>query len=78
MKQSEATVQRLHKVLLGDKIAHPTRVAAVLKSDIFMLISDYMELSKDALKVNLEITTKGQYKLTIEAVSDRVKDLGTI
>lgn len=68
--------QRLKKVVMEDKVSAIENMLRVLKSDQYKLLTNYMYLNADDLKVYIDITENGDYILTVRAVTDRLIDIG--
>ena len=47
-----------------------------MKSEQYRLLTNYMYLGADDLKVYIDITENGEYILTVKAVTDRLIDIG--
>lgn len=78
MKNAEASYQRLKSVLVNDKLSSPSRLCSCLQSEILFLLSSYMDVSKDSVKVDLTLTASGEYEVKIKASAKRLKNLGHI
>ena len=68
--------QRLKKVVMEDKVSAIENMLRVLKSDQYKLLTNYMYLNADDLKVYIDITENGDYILTVKAMTDRLIDIG--
>ena len=73
-KSNAPVRQRLKKVVMEDKVSAIENMLRVLKSDQYKLLTNYMYLNADDLKVY--ITENGDYILTVRAVTDRLIDIG--
>ena len=76
-KQSPAG-ERLKKVVVNDKIGAIESMLRALKSEQYKLLTNYMYLSPDRLKVYIDILENGEYALTVRAVTDRLIDIGRV
>ncbi len=75
-KSNAPVRQRLKKVVMEDKVSAIENMLRVLKSDQYKLLTNYMYLNADDLKVYIDITENGDYILTVRAVTDRLIDIG--
>lgn len=75
-KSNAPVRQRLKKVVMEDKVSAIENMLRVLKSDQYKLLTNYMYLDADDLKVYIDITENGDYILTVKAVTDRLIDIG--
>lgn len=75
-KSNAPVRQRLKKVVMDDKVSAIENMLRVLKSDQYKLLTNYMYLNADDLKVYIDITENGDYILTVKAVTDRLIDIG--
>ncbi len=75
-KSNAPVRQRLKKVVMEDKVSAIENMLRVLKSDQYKLLTNYMYLNADDLKVYIDITENGDYILTVKAVTDRLIDIG--
>ena len=74
-KQSPAG-ERLRKVVVNDKIGAIESMLRAMKSEQYKLLTNYMYLNPDRLKVYIDILENGEYALTVRAVTDRLIDIG--
>ena len=80
MKQfasNKQALKRLKSVILADKTAHDTNFLGVLKSDLAVLLGNYLDL-KSAPQAVLEVDERGTYVLSITAEAERVKTLSIL
>ena len=64
---------RLKNILLKDKNENPFHILSVLKSDLLLLLSNYMDIKSETLDVDICVLENGTYKLIIEAYSKRLR-----
>lgn len=76
VKSNGQVKQRLKKVVMEDKVSAIESMLRVLKSEQYRLLTNYMYLGADDLKVYIDITENGEYILTVKAVTDRLIDIG--
>lgn len=70
--------ERLKKVVVNDKIGAIESMLRALKSEQYKLLTNYMYLNPDRLKVYIDILENGEYALTVRAVTDRLIDIGRV
>lgn len=70
--------ERLRKVLISDKQFSPDRIEKVLRSDMYMLFSNYCVMSPENLQVAIEVQKDGTYKFMVEVKSNRLKIFGSL
>ena len=76
-KQSPAG-ERLRKVVVNDKIGAIESMLRAMKSEQYKLLTNYMYLNPDRIKVYIDILENGEYALTVRAVTDRLIDIGRV
>lgn len=76
-KSVNIELSRLKSLLMQDKASTPDRLTEVLKSDIFSLLKNYMDLYPDDLKILIDTDDKG-YHLIISARTNRFKQIGML
>lgn len=64
---------RLKNILLKDKNDNPFQIINVLKSDLMLLLSNYMDIKSDLIDVDISVLENGSYKLIVEAYSKRLR-----
>lgn len=69
---------RLKHILIADKHFDPQRLKQVIKSDIFAVLRDYMELESDKLFIDIELNSNGEYHLKVDAIANRLKIFGSL
>lgn len=73
---AEIGESRLSRILAGGKNPSPERFAGLIKSEIRMLMENYVELEGD---VEVEILEKdGEFLFEIKATASRMKMLGIL
>jgi len=75
-KQNELIKERLKNVMMGDRIEGFETLLTVLKSDLSVLLGNYMHLGAEGLKIQLEVKDNGEYILNITASTDRLIEPG--
>lgn len=77
-KRQQQNLQRLQNVLISDKQFSPQKLQKVLKSDAYVLLSNYCSLSPEDLSTSVEVDKDGIYKILIYAKSNRLKIFGSL
>ena len=67
---------RLKSVAYADKVTAIENMLRVLKSEQYRLLTDFMYLSPEDLEVYIDLTPRGEYVLTVKAITDRLIDVG--
>lgn len=76
-KPGQVEFMRLRKLLLKDKVSTPDCLKGVIKSDIYTVLTNYMELNPDELEVEIA-EGDGKFCLNITAYTKRFKQLGAL
>ncbi|MBO5102476.1 MAG: hypothetical protein J6C13_00105 [Clostridia bacterium] len=71
-------LQKLKQVLINDKHFNPTRFNELLTSDIFRVLQNYMEISKDELLSRIDIDAEGNYVFKCKVKCRRLKIVGLL
>ncbi len=74
----DAAKRRLKTVAMEDKVSAIENMLRVLRSDQYKLLTNYMYIGSDDLKVYMDLTENGEYVLTVKAVTDRLIDIGRL
>ena len=69
---------RLKTVLIKDKEQSPYHVLNVLKSEIYYILKNYMEILNDEIDVSFNLNSAGNYTLSIFADVKRLKRVSAI
>ena len=77
-RKSSPAGERLKKDVVNDKIGAIESMLRALKSEQYKLLTNYMYLNPDRLKVYIDILENGEYALTVRAVTDRLIDIGRV
>ena len=76
MTQAERMKNRIKGVRVTDKVTQIENMLALLKSEVYKLLTNYMYLSVENLNVYIDVTPNGEYVLTVKAGTDRLIDIG--
>lgn len=77
-KSASRVKDRLRGVVTENKISEIENMLRLLKSDQYRLLTNYMYLDRDDLKVYIDVTDEGEYILTVRAVTDKLIDVGKV
>lgn len=76
-KSADIELNRLKSMLLKDKVSTPTHISEVIKSDIYDILANYMELFSEDLKVDIECDERS-FIVNIKARTARFKQIGAL
>ena len=68
-------INRLDNVIKKDKKINPQYMKDVIRSDLYYLLNNYFEVQYKDIDINIDLTDKNMYCLTISALGDRMKAL---
>ena len=71
-------IEKLQNVLINDKHINPELLNDVLKSDLFALLENYMDISKSQIITKLEVDEQGNYIFRCKARASRLKSIGIL
>ncbi|MBQ8761862.1 MAG: cell division topological specificity factor MinE [Clostridia bacterium] len=71
-------IAKLKQVLINDKHFNPIRLNEIVKSEIFKVMQNYMEIDSDDIITKIDIDVNGSYVLKCKVRSNRLKVLGII
>lgn len=78
VKRVAKVQDRLKSVVMSEKITAIESMLRVLKSEQYKLLTNYMYLNVEDLKVYIDVTESGEYVLTVKAVTDKLIDIGRV
>ena len=78
MAKTKTAKERLSSVILNDRISAIESMLRVLKNEQYKLLTNFMYLNERDLKVYIDLTERGEYLLTVRAVTDKLIDVGKI
>ncbi|MBO5214755.1 MAG: cell division topological specificity factor MinE [Clostridia bacterium] len=78
VKRVAKAQDRLKSVVMSEKITAIESMLRVLKSEQYKLLTNYMYLDVNDLKVYIDVTENGEYVLTVKAVTDKLIDIGRV
>ena len=69
---------KMQSSISDNKIAEIEDMLKVLKADEYRLLTNFMYLAEGDLKVYVDITERGEYVLTVKAITDKFLDFGRV
>jgi septum formation topological specificity factor MinE len=76
-KMGEIELNRLKNLLKQDKVNTPDSLTDVLRSDLYGVLRNYMEIRSEDLKVIIDADDKG-YVIIVSARTNRFKQIGML
>ena len=70
------SLERMKTALAMDEMSCAGRIGGVIKSDFFNMLTNYMDVSAESVRISIEPTGDGRYIIRLQAEADRVYDLG--
>ncbi len=77
MRNSEAAI-RLNKCIMNDKMRVPKNFSEMLRSDIYGLLQNFMEITPEDLAIRLVYNSEGKFELKMVVMSDRLRNIPVI
>ena len=68
--------ERLKNALAADLNASAGRIGGVLRSDFYTMLTNYMDVSPESVRVGVEALPDGKYAVRLEAEADRIYTIG--
>jgi len=75
--KNNVELNRLKSMLICDKINVPNELCSLIKSDVYILLSNYLELIPDNVTVDEEVSDSG-FIVQIKAKTNRIKQFGNL
>lgn len=75
MRSGKIATLRLEKVLLNDRLNAPDKLKDALKGDMYDILSSYMEVNPNSVRLTLSSDNKGGYEVVFKAQALRVKGI---
>ena len=63
---------RVKQILVNDKKDNPNKIAGLIKSEIFYILKNYMDIKLNDIDFNIGIDSFGKYVLTFSVESPRI------
>lgn len=72
MNQLSVVNDRLKNMLINDKKDNPNKIVGLLKSEIFYVLKNYMDIDQDDIYFDIGIDNDGSYQLSFNAEVKRI------
>lgn len=72
---SKAGCGRLRSALLSDKSSGASRIHNVIKSDLYCMLLNYMEVEPQSVRVDISCDAEGYYIFRAEAAAKRILNI---
>jgi len=72
MKELVVFDNRIKQMLINDKKENPNKLIGILKSEIFYILKNYMDIGSDDIVLDIGIDNNGKYLLSINVESVRL------
>lgn len=72
MKEITIVDNRLKQILMNDKKDNPNKIAGLIKSEIFFVLKNYMDVKIDDIQFDIGIDNYGKYVVTFNAEVSRI------
>ena len=72
MHQIVATDNRIKQLLINDRKDNPNKLIGLIKSEIFFILKNYMDVKIDDLILDIGIDNNGKYVLNLSCETSRV------
>lgn len=69
--------ERIKNMLISDKHFDTKDMIKVIRSDMYVLLSNYLEISPQDIFVNIKVNDYGEYELRLDVKTERLKIFGT-
>lgn len=73
-----ATLSRLKNAIVSDKHFKPEKLCNIIKSDIFMTLTEYAEIRADDFNISITVNDFGEYVINICAIARKLKTIGLV
>ncbi|MCL1901970.1 MAG: hypothetical protein FWG51_06220 [Firmicutes bacterium] len=75
--KSNVELNRLKSMIICDKINIPNELCSLIKSDVYIMLSNYLDLIPDNVTVDQSIEDSG-FIIQIKAKTNRIKPFGNL
>lgn len=72
MKEVAVFDSRLKQMLINDKKENPNKLVGIIKSEIFYILKNYMDIKSDDIIFDIGIDNNGKYLLSLSAEVSRI------
>ena len=63
---------RIKQMLINDKKENPNKIIGLLKSEMFYILKNYMDIKIDDIELNIGVDNDGKYVITFNAEVSRI------
>lgn len=74
----EQVKSRAKQVLFADKLVSPNMFKETLKLESYNMLSQFMDITPQNLKISIVVEPTGQFKITMVAVANKIKPIGVV
>ena len=72
MGQLSVVSTRLKNMLINDKKDNPNKIIGLIKSEIYFVLKNYMDIDQDDICFDMGIDNDGSYRLSFSAEVKRI------
>lgn len=69
---------RAKQVLFADKLVSPNMFKETLKLECYNMLSQFMEVDPNNLKISIVVEPTGEFKINILATTNKIKPIGVV
>lgn len=63
---------RIKQMLINDKKNNPNKIISLLRSEIFYILQNYMDIKIDDVQLDIGIDNNGKYLLNLNVETSRI------
>lgn len=72
MKDVAMLDSRIKQMLINDKKNNPNKIISLLRSEIFYILQNYMDIKIDDVQLDIGIDNDGKYLLNLNVETSRI------
>ncbi len=72
MKDVAMLDSRIKQMLINDKKNNPNKIISLLRSEIFYVLQNYMDIKIDDVQLDIGIDNNGRYLLNLNVETSRI------
>lgn len=76
MDTKSTIMARMQNVVISDRTCNVNNLLKVMHSDIYAVLTSFMEIEKHDLEITLALSNSGNYDLVIKGKATRLSDVG--
>lgn len=69
---------RLNQILINDKFINPTKLNELLNVEIYKVLANFMDISREDVSTRLDVESNGTYVFRCKVACFRLKVVGLI